>query len=197
MSCKLRPKGQCFPSEIIDGVLKMHIGDSVITKEVPYVKSNFQMNDVYFANTNISSYAKNDSYVSVIRWDGSYSLYLRDGTLCSFCKRDDFNIGSDIQVFRKCSVVSNENGLLYEVWIYLLAEDDKVIFDPVNTNSYVVLDTSHNVEFLKDLYNATYFFPVFRFIEGKYCKVANAESFEPIYQLNGDIIAPSSEIVLL
>lgn len=197
MGCKLASMGQCFPTEVINGVLKMYIGDHVIEKPVPFIKENYPLDNTAYVNKNILAYLVNDEFISVIRYDGTFTKYTKDMVVCGFAKVGKFSACDDVQIMRRCAVVDSQDDLLYQVWIYLFAESGKVIFDPENRPGYFVMDVGYNTKFIRDLYNATYFYPIFRLIEGEYCKVEKADSNVPIYKLVGEFITPKNVVYLL
>lgn len=197
MGCKLTALGQCFPSEVAGGILRVHIGDYIIEKPVPFIKEDYPLDNISYVNRNILAYMDNGQFVSVIRKDGTFTKYTKDMFVCGFAKIGEFTVCDDVQIMRRCAVVGSEDNLLYEVWIYLFAESGKLIFDPVNRPGYFVMNVDENVKFIRDLYSATYFYPIFRLIEGKYYKVEKAESHEPLYELIGEFVTPKNTKYLL
>lgn len=197
MGCKIVSKGQSFPAEVHNRILTVHIGNSTIQKEVPFIRDEYPLDDISYSNERIAMYLNNGKYISVVRWDGTFTKYLADGTVCGFANIGEFDVRGDIQIMRRCAVVDSENDLLYEVWIYLIADDNTIIFDPANRAGYFVMDIQKNTQFIKDLYKATYFAPVFRLIEGSYCKVDKTLNGKILYELEGEFVTPSKNIFLL
>ena len=194
MGCKIVPKGTCFPAEARNGVLTVVMGSMHIKKEFKYLKDDYPMSDSSFMSEKIAAILHNDNKMAVIRWNGSLSLYTHELALCGFANTGEFDIRGNIRILRKCAVLDGNTDLLYEVWIYLLQETGEIIFDAVNSKSYLVLKAEKNKGFLEDLQKATYFFPVFRFIEGKYCRMENTTGDEVKYVLDGVLMTPARAI---
>lgn len=154
MSIKFRRDGAVFPTEVKDGTLLVHVGNYCVTYDFPFIKGDYPYNNIYFPISNIMAYLENSEYIIVMRFDGTVTKYLKDGTVIGFTKFNKDDIYEKTVYFPFGIVSRVKNGRIdknYYTSYYMVPGGDEIIFEETGQREAIILKAKDNPKLIEEL----------------------------------------------
>lgn len=158
MGCRLTEGGAIFPVEVKDGDLKIWVGSRYVSYHSKSFKIDFPKNTIAFPSSTIFAYLRNPSHQMVLRYDGTWSLYLKDNTLVGYGDFDLESIMSRLKYFSAGIYVYPGSGPVdsQDKWVarktsFIYIEDDEYVLQVLDKNESFIIKPAECPEYMDAL----------------------------------------------
>lgn len=165
MSIKFRMDGAVFPTEVRSGSLFIKVGNNTIPIQFPFLKEDYAYDNTEFPMSNIMCYLKNDTSITIMRFDGTVTRYNNSGEVIGFSKFNVEDVTSRIVYYPVGTVLHlNTVGAVdrhTECSIYIAKGSDgtECILECVGDPEPIVFNTDNNKAFVEEFLKGTRYFP--------------------------------------
>ena len=162
MSIKFRRDGAVFPTEVTDGVLRIHVGTTVIEHPLQILKGlDFPYDNTWFDMSDIMGYFNNGEVIVVVRFDETATKLTQDYKVTGFCKFNPKEILDHLVYLPVGCVIDVSGGdrVALPCSIYNVLDSDAYLLECTNDPEPIVFIPNQNPIFSNEIMHGTRYFP--------------------------------------
>lgn len=162
MSIKFRRDGAVFPTEVTNGVLRIHVGNTAIEQPLKIMDGlEFSYDNTWFDMSDIMGYFNNGEFIVVIRFNGTATKLTQDYKVVGFCKFDTKDILSHLVYLPVGCVIDISTGdrVALPCSIYSIVDKDAYVLECTNDPEPIAFVPDQNPKFCDEIVHGTRYFP--------------------------------------